>query len=70
MNVETGCGYRACAAELALRSGSRAKLKDTRGACLTFFVVRDAIRRGRTHAVVEYENIIFEISACSDNLSK
>ena len=68
LNVMASCGYLASAAELALRSRSLAKLKDTRVAFLTFFVVRDAIRRGRTHAVVECENNTFETSACSDNL--
>ena len=68
LNVLPSCGYLASAAELALRSRSLAKLKDTRVAFLTFFACGDAIRRGRTHAVVECENIIFEISACSDNL--
>ena len=67
LNVMPSCGYLASAAELALRSRSLAKLKDTRVAFLTFFVVRDAIRRGRTHAVVECENNTFETSACSDN---
>ena len=67
LNVMPSCGYLASAAELALRSRSLAKSKDTRVAFLTFFVVRDAIRRGRTHAVVECENNTFETSACSDN---
>ena len=62
LNVMASCGYLASAAELALRSRSLAKLKDTRVAFLTFFVVRDAIRRGRTHAVVECENNTFETS--------
>ena len=68
LNVMPSCGYLASAAELALRSRSLAKLKDTRVAFLPFFAVRDPIRRGRTHAVVECENNTFETSACSDNL--
>ena len=73
LNVMPSCSY-ATSSRLPLswrsRSRSLAKLKDTRVAFLTFFVVRDAIRRGRTHAVVECENSTFETSACSDNLEK